>query len=68
MNAIEIEDNSAVNGNDFANILRENKVITKATKNYICRLTPALNITKQEVDEVVAIIEQSVHQMEALNE
>jgi ornithine--oxo-acid transaminase len=68
MNALEIEKNSSVNGNDFCDILRENNLLTKATKDYICRLTPALNITKQEVDETVAIVDECLGKLERLNE
>ena len=68
MNAIEVERNSSVTGDDFADILRDQGLLTKATKNYICRFTPALNITKQEVDEVVEIVDYGLFKLEQLNE
>lgn len=68
MNAIEVERDSSVTGDDLADILRAHGLLTKATKGYTLRFTPALNITKQEVDEVVAIVEESLYELDKLNE
>ena len=68
MNAIEVERNSSVTGDDLADILRGLGLITKATKQYTLRFTPALNITRQEADEVIAIVNESFYQLEKLNE
>ena len=67
MNAIEIERDSNVDGHIFCNLLRARGVITKATKDYSVRFTPALNITKEEVDEVVEIVEDAVWNLEQHN-
>lgn len=56
MVALEISKDSNVDGHDLCNIMIENGVITKATKDYIIRFTPSLVITKQEADEVVEIV------------
>lgn len=68
MNAIEIERDSFVNGTDFCNIMMNNGLVTKATKEYSCRFTPPLVITEEEVGEVVDIVERSIKELELLNE
>ena len=45
MQCIEISRESNVNGHDFCDIMRENGVLTKATKDYACRFTPSLVLT-----------------------
>lgn len=67
INCIEIEKESNVNGHDFTNICLQNGLITKATKDYICRFTPALVITEDEVNEVSDIVNTAVKQLEDLN-
>lgn len=44
MNALEIESDSNVDGHIFCDMLRSRGVLTKATKNYSVRFTPALNM------------------------
>jgi len=53
MNAIEVERNSHVNGDDLCDIFRHYGLLTKSTKEFSVRFTPALVITADEVDEVV---------------
>ena len=68
MNAIEIDKNSFVNGHDLCDIMQTHRLLTKATKNYYIRFTPALVMTKEEVDEVAEIVSESFYQLEKLNE
>jgi len=46
MQCIEIERDSKVTGHDFCQILVNNRVLTKATKDYSCRFTPPLVINE----------------------
>lgn len=57
MNALEIERNSNVDGHVMCDIMKGYGVLTKATKDYSIRFTPALVMKKEEVDEVVEIVE-----------
>lgn len=47
---IEIKDGVGVDGNDFAKVLFKKGLITKATHDMTCRFSPALVITKSEVE------------------
>lgn len=67
MNALEIERESNVDGHIFCDMLRTRGVLTKATKNYSVRFTPALTLTKQQVDSVVEIVEDAVWSLEKHN-
>jgi len=67
MQCIEIERESNVNGHDFCNIIRENGILTKATKDYFIRFTQSLVMNEEEVDQVAAIVEKTMHQLEELN-
>lgn len=68
MNCVEIERDSNVNGHQMCDIMKDHGVLTKATKDYSIRFTPALVITKEEVDEVVDIVDRSLRDLEKLNE
>lgn len=57
MNALEVRSDLNINGHDLCDVLRTHGVLTKATKDYSLRFTPALVINKKEVDEVVEILE-----------
>lgn len=56
MSAIEVNRNSHVNGDDLCDIFRHHGILTKSTKEFSIRFTPALIINAQEVDEVVQIV------------
>lgn len=56
MTAIEVESDSHVNGDDLCDIFRHYGLLTKSTKTYSCRFTPALVINEAEVDEVIHIV------------
>ena len=45
----------------------KNGIITKATHNYCVRLSPALVINKDEIDETHEIIVKSLRELEQLN-
>jgi ornithine--oxo-acid transaminase len=68
MQCIEISADSKVDGHDFCKILFGNGLITKATQNYVCRLTPPLVINEDELHAACDIIETSIKQLEKLNE
>jgi len=53
MTAIEVDRDSFVNGDDLCDIFRHHGMLTKSTKEYSIRFTPALVINANEVDEVV---------------
>lgn len=59
MTAIEVDRDSHVNGDDLCDIFRHYGILTKSTKEFSVRFTPALIITEQEVDEVVQIVKRS---------
>jgi len=56
MSAIEVDNDSYVNGDDLTDIFRHHGILTKSTKEFSIRFTPALIITANEVDEVVQIV------------
>ena len=56
MQCIEIERESNVTGHDFCDIMKSNGLLTKATKDYACRFTPALVMNEDEVDQVKFIV------------
>lgn len=68
MNAIEVDSNSHVNGDDLCDIFRHYGLLTKSTKEYSIRFTPAFVITADEVDEVVEIVSKSFEDLERWNE
>jgi len=68
MNCLEIERNSNVTGHTMCDIMKDYGVLTKATKDYSIRFTPALVINKKEIDEVCEIIEQSLRDLEKKND
>ena len=64
---IEIRSDSNVDGKDFAKKLYANGLITKATHDTTCRLTPALVINKSEVEQALEIIAKSTRDLEKYN-
>lgn len=50
MTAIEVDRDSFVNGDDLCDIFRHHGMLTKSTKEYSIRFTPALVINANEVD------------------
>ena len=68
MNAIEVDRASHVNGDDLCDIFRHYGLLTKSTKEFSIRFTPALVITADEVDEVVEIVKRSFEDLERWNE
>lgn len=67
MNALVIESDSNVDGHIFCDMLRTKGVLTKATKDYSVRFTPPLMINKEQVDEVVERIEETLHELEQVD-
>ena len=65
---IEIRHDAKVNGNDFAKILFGNGLLTKSTHDFVVRLSPALVITKDEIDNAVEILGKSMKELEQLQE
>lgn len=65
---IEIKHDLNVDGNDLTKILYQNGLLTKATHRFCVRLTPALVITKKEIDDGMEIIEKSIQELEKINE
>jgi ornithine--oxo-acid transaminase len=53
---VEIKADAHVDGNTFAQILKEHGLLTKATHDSTVRLTPPIVITEAEVNQVVEII------------
>jgi acetylornithine/succinyldiaminopimelate/putrescine aminotransferase len=47
--------------------LFENGLLTKATHDYVVRLSPALVINKEEIDTAAGIMEKALSQLEDLN-
>ena len=68
MSAIEVDRDSFVNGDDLCDIFRHHGILTKSTKEFSVRFTPALVMNKEEVDEVVEIVQRSFEDLEHLNE
>lgn len=65
---IEIKSGLNVDGNDLAKILFKNGLLTKATHDLVVRLSPALVIKQDEIDEAVEILTKSLTELEQLNE
>ena len=65
---VELKKDLHVNANDYAKILMEKGLLTKATHNTIVRLTPALVITKEECFQVVEIMADAIKDLEKLND
>jgi ornithine--oxo-acid transaminase len=64
MTAIEVNRDSHVNGDDLCDIFRHHGILTKSTKEYSVRFTPALIINEQEVDDVVEMVTRSFQDLE----
>lgn len=58
---------SHVNGSDFAYILMNLGLLTKACHEFSLRLAPALVINEKQVKEAAAIIRDGVNELEKLN-
>jgi len=65
---VEFDHSAKVSANDLSTICLENGLLSKATHDYVLRLTPALVITKTQVDEGIEILSKSIKQLEQLNE
>jgi acetylornithine/succinyldiaminopimelate/putrescine aminotransferase len=57
-----------VNVYDLSDIMRSYGVLAEPTANYSIRFTPPLVIEKAEVDEACDVLEQSLWDLEKLNE
>ena len=68
MQCIEIDRSSNVTGHDFCNIMKDHGLLTKATKDYSCRFTPALILRADEIDEITEIVKVSLDQLGDLME
>ena len=61
---LELNTGFGVTGNDLTKILFKNGLLTKATHEMTVRFTPALIVTKQEVDAGMEILEASINELE----
>lgn len=68
MNCLELKRDTNVDGHDLSDIMRGYGVLTEATKDFSIRFTPPLVISKEEVDNAVEVLEQSLWDLEKLNE
>jgi len=66
--AIEFIQGEPVDGNDFARLLMQNGLITKATHKDAVRFAPALVITEEELNGAAEIIERTLVDFEKLRE
>ena len=57
---LEFKTGHEIDGNMYAKILMQNGILTKATHDMTIRFTPALVITKPEIDSAMEIIESSI--------
>lgn len=62
---MEFHTGHGIDGNDFAKILFHHGLLTKATHEMTVRFTPALVVTKEEIDKAMEIIEVALHDLEA---
>lgn len=67
MQGVEVERNSNVTGHDYANFMMDEGLITKATKDYVCRFSPPLVINEEEINQVAGIAERALVKLEELN-
>jgi ornithine--oxo-acid transaminase len=65
---VEVRKGTHVDGNDFAKKMLKHGLITKATKDSTVRLTPALVITKSEVEHSLEMIAKATKDLEQLSE
>lgn len=66
--AIEFIQGEPVNGNDFARLLMENGLITKATHRDVVRFAPALIINEEELNSAADIIEKTLVDFQKLRD
>lgn len=64
---LEFKNDLNVDGNDYAKILFKNGILSKATHDSTIRFTPALIVTKEQIDEALPLIKKSLTQLEELN-
>lgn len=65
---VEFHTGHHVDGNDLTKILMRNGLLTKATHDMTVRLTPALVVTKPEIDDAIEIVEKSIEELKSLSE
>jgi len=65
---IEIKRDLNVDANDLANLMFKRGMVTKSAQKYTLRLTPALVINKEELDEGFEIIKESLAELETVND
>jgi len=66
--AMEFVQGEGVDGNDFARLLLENGLITKATHKDAVRFAPALVINEEELNAAADIVEKTLVDFEKLRE
>ena len=64
---VELRHDLHVNGTDLTKLMFAKGMISKSTHDYCVRLTPALVINKQEVDDGFEILEKSLQELEVIN-
>ena len=64
---IELKHDLHVNGADLTKLMFAKGVISKSTHDYCVRLTPALVINQNEIDDGFEVIEKSLQELEVMN-
>lgn len=65
---VEFKTGYHVDGNTLTKIMMKNGLLTKATHDMTVRFTPALVITKPEIDSAMEVIEKSIQEMEVVSQ
>jgi len=65
---VEFHTGHHVDGNDLTKILKDYGLLTKATHDMTVRLTPALIITKPEIDAALEIVEKAIEDLAKLGQ
>lgn len=65
---VELHTGHNIDGNDLTRIMFKHGLLTKATHKMTVRFTPALVVTKDEIDTAMEIIEKSIQELEGISE
>jgi len=68
LSCMDLKQDTNVTGHDLSGIMRDYGVLAETTKDHSIRFTPPLVISKEEVDFSVEVLEQSLWDLEKLNE
>ena len=64
---IKIKESAKVDGVDYANLLFERGLLTKATHQYVLRLAPALVVNESQIMKASRIVRYGIRDLEKLN-